>query len=122
MNLKRYTIILYPTPFSVGLSEFRTGGERKKYRDAKNEVRTERANEILDVKDILIDVVNGEEISAEESATLITNQDLIRRNLKKYIVKQGGMALAQELETARTEEEELAVMLEWLKMNPIKGE
>ena len=97
-------------------------GERKKYRDAKDKIRTERANEILDVKDILIKTVNGEKISAEESATLLQNQNLIKRNLKKYIVKQGGSAIAQELASARTEEEELAVIMEWLKMNPIKGD
>jgi hypothetical protein len=104
-------------PFARRFVRVSDWGLREQLKEAKNEVRQERAGQLLDVKDALKKLIMEEDLTTEEMALIVTNPDVVEHNILPFIGRRYGNAFVEEFLSAQTTEEKIAVMNKLFELN-----
>lgn len=88
-------------------------GERQAYRADKDLIDMTQAREILDAKEVIIKMVNGEPVSHEDIMKLAKRPSVVDRNLLVQMSRRYGYVFLDEYLTATTREAQFAVIKRW---------
>lgn len=92
-------------------------GLREELREAKQDVRSERAENNLRVKDALIKIVNEEPLDEDDIAVLVENANRLDDKVVALLIRKQGRALVSEYMTARSNAEKAAVLKKWTELH-----
>lgn len=88
-------------------------GLREELREAKEEVRTARAQKLLRLRAALGAMMSGGTVTEEQAALLADEPEWLQRNLLNFAGKRNGDALTRELLNANSNAEKAAVLNRW---------
>jgi len=97
-------------------------GIKEEIRNIKYDIQSNRAKELLDVKDTIIKWVNGESLTEAEKNKIIANPEIIDRNTMTFLSRRYGNVFMEEFLTSTSIEEKGAVLKRWMERNKLLKE
>jgi hypothetical protein len=94
-------------------------GIKEEIRDIKYDIQSNRAKEILDVKDAIVKWVNGESLSETEKSLIIDNPEVVDRNAMTMLTRRYGNVFMEEFVTSTSIEEKGAVINRWMERSKL---